>query len=238
MTVEEGGPARGRPPGPSLSGEAVAILERNALAALRGPNSRGAVPRGAFENVDVSTVDRAVKRSFRGEAGRTPFDLASHQVCGTSDATRSTMEAVFAAVAQSFRETDAMEETLRVFLRANFVEACHEEGLLATGIVTAAACAHLERADADGDADDSDQSKIAHEILEMRRNHTAELIDGFVAGLSIAMRRLRRRPKLNYSMREIVLAVMASVDGFLNLHLVQPDLFDAELVVETQWGIM
>ena len=120
MTVEEGGPARGRPPGPSLSGEAVAILERNALAALRGPNSRGAVPRGAFENVDVSTVDRAVKRSFRGEAGRTPFDLASHQVCGTSDATRSTMEAVFAAVAQSFRETDAMEETLRVFLRAEF----------------------------------------------------------------------------------------------------------------------
>jgi hypothetical protein len=234
MTDEERRPARGRPPGPSLSGEAVAILEHNALAALRGPNSRGAVPRGAFESVDVSTVDRAVKRAFRGEAGRTPFDLASFQVCGTSDATRSTMEAVFAAVAQSFRETDAMEKTLRVFLRANFVEACREEGLLATSIVTAAACAHLARAD----GQDSDQSKVAHEILEMRRNHTAELIDGFVAGLSIAMRRLRRRPKLNYSMREIVLAVMASVDGFLNLHLVQPDLFDAELVVETQWGIM
>jgi hypothetical protein len=234
MTEEERRPARGRPPGPSLAGEAVVILERNALAALRGPNSRGAVPRGAFENVDVSTVDRAVKRAFRGEVGRTPFDLASSQVCGTSDATHSTMEAVFAAVAQSFRETDAMEKTLRVFLRANFVEACHEEGLLASSIVTAAACAHLVRAE----GHDSDQSKVAHEILEMRRNHTAELIDGFVAGLTIAMRRLRRRPKLNHSMRGIVLAIMASVDGFLNFHLVQPDLVDPELVVETQWGIM
>src|ERR1700727_3076494 len=97
MTVEEGGPARGRPPGPSLDGEAVAILERNALAALRGPNSRGAVPRGAFESVDVSIVDRAVKRAFGGEAGRTPFDLASRRVCGSTDATRSTMEAVFVA---------------------------------------------------------------------------------------------------------------------------------------------
>ena len=67
------------------------------------------MPRGAFADVDVSTVDRAVKRAFGGESGRTPFDLASFQVCGTPDATRQTMEAVFAAVAQSFREAEAME---------------------------------------------------------------------------------------------------------------------------------
>jgi hypothetical protein len=234
MTDQEQRPLRGRPPGPSLDGEAVAILERNALTALRGPNSRGAVPRGAFENIDVSTVDRAVKRAFGGEVGRTPFDLASFRVCGTTDATRSTMEAVFAVVAQSFRATDEMEKTLRVFLRANFVEACREEGLLATSIVTAAACAHL----AQDDGQDHEQSDVACEIIRMRQENTAELIDGFVAGLSIAMRRLRRRPKLARSMREIVLAMMASVDGFIHLHHVQPDLFDTELVVETQWGIM
>jgi hypothetical protein len=127
MTPEARRSSRGRPPGPSLTSEAVEILERNALAALRVPNSRSAVPRGAFVDVDVSTVDRGVKRAFRGEAGRTPFDLASFQVCGTSDATRQTMESVFTAVAQSFREAEAMEQTLRVFLHANFVEACHEE---------------------------------------------------------------------------------------------------------------
>jgi hypothetical protein len=184
--------------------------------------------------VDVSTVDRAVKRAFGGETGRTPFDLASYRVCGTPDATRETMQAVFAAVTQSFRETDVMEETLRVFLRANFVEACREEGLLATSIVTAAACAHLRHAE----TGDEDQSGIAHEILQMRRENTAEMIDGFVAGLSIAMRRLRRRPKLRHCMREIVLAIMASTDGFIHLHHLQPDLVDVELVVETQWGIM
>ncbi len=235
MTPDDRRPARGRPPGPSLANEAVEILERNALAALRGPNSRGAVPRGAFAGVDVSTVDRAVKRAFDGEAGRTPFDLASFHVCGAPDATRETMQAVFALVAQSFREAEAMEQTLRVFLRANFVEACREEGLLATSIVTTAACAHLQQA---REEDDADQATIAREIIAMRRANTAELVDGFVAGLSIAMRRLRRRPKHQHSMREIVLAIMASTEGFIHHWHVQPDLFDTELVVETQWGIM
>ena len=226
---------RGRPPGPSLAAEAVGILERNAFAALRGPNSRGAVPRGAFANVDVSTVDRSVKRAFGGASGRTPFDLASHQVCGTPDATRETMEAVFAAVAQSFRETDAMEETLRVFLRANFIEACREEGLHAASIVTSAACAHLTHEDQEID---TEQSKVAREIVEMRQLQTKELVEGFVAGLSIAMRRLKRRPKPTVTMEKIVLAIMASTDGFIHLHLLQPDLSDADLVVEAQWGIM
>jgi hypothetical protein len=230
-----GAPRRGRPPGPSLAVEAVDILERNAFAALRGPNSRGAVPRGAFASVDVSTVDRSVKRAFAGAPGRTPFDLASHQVCGTPDATRETMEAVFAAVAQSFRETDAMEETLRVFLRANFIEACREEGLLAASIVTSAACAHLSHEDHEID---TEQSKVAREIVEMRRLQTKELVEGFVAGLSIAMRRLKRRPKPTVTMEKIVLAIMASTDGFIHLHFLQPNLSDADLVVETQWGIM
>lgn len=226
---------RGRPPGPSLAEEAVDILERNAFAALRGPHRRGAVHRGAFADVDVSTVDRSVKRAFGGATGRTPFDLASHQVCGTTDATRETMEAVFSAVAQSFRETDSMEKTLRVFLRANFVEACREEGLLAASIVTSAACARLNHEDHEAD---SEQSKVAREIVEMRQRQTKELVEGFVAGLSIAMRRLKRRPKPTVTMEKIVLAIMASTDGFINFHLLQPDLSDADLVVETQWGIM
>lgn len=227
-------PTRGRPPGPSLSKEAVSILERNALTALRGPNSRGAVPRGAFENIDVSTVDRAVKRAFKGESGRTPFDLASHQVCGSSESTSSTMEAVFAIVSESFRATDAMEDTLRIFLRTNFDEALREDGLFATTIVTAAACAHLQSLG----GDDSGESEAAREIIEMRQRHTAELIAGFAAGLTIALRRLRRRPKFRHSMKDIVVSLMASTDGFIQLHHLQPRLIDPELVVETQWGII
>src|ERR1700676_3114564 len=92
-------PTRGRPPGPSLSSEAVAILERNAFSALRGPNSRGAVPRSAFDGIDVSTVDRSVKRAFGGEEGRTPFDLASQQICNIEGATRASMQSVFKEVA-------------------------------------------------------------------------------------------------------------------------------------------
>ena len=100
--------------------------------------------------------------------------------------------------------------------------------------MSAAACAHLRQ---EGE-EDADQTAIAREIIEMRRANTAELLDGFVAGLSIAMRRLRRRPKHSLTMRDIVLAIMASTDGFIHLYHVQNDLFSAELVVETQWGIM
>jgi hypothetical protein len=123
MTTADSPATRGRPPGPSLASEAVAILEQNAFAAMRGPNSRGAVPRSAFRNIDVSTVDRSVKRAFPGEQGRTPFDLAAHYVCSVDTGTMTTLQAVFEAVQQSFRDADEIGVTLRVFLRANFEEA-------------------------------------------------------------------------------------------------------------------
>jgi hypothetical protein len=234
MTGQNAPPSRGRPPGPSLLKEAVAILERNAFAALRGPNSRGAVPRGAFEGIDVSTVDRSVKRTFGGESGRTPFDLAALHLCNVDGPTSGTLQTVFESVEQSFRETDEMELTLRVFLRANFIEACNEEGVLAVGIITGAACAHLES----GRVEESDQTVAAREIIEMRRQLYAELTDGYSAGLTIALRRLRRRPKPTVSIPDIVLAVLATGDGFVLLHKLQPLLFDHELVVETQWNVI
>jgi hypothetical protein len=234
MPAQSAPPSRGRPPGPSLLREAVAILERNAFSALRGPNSRGAVPRGAFEGIDVSTVDRSVKRTFGGASGRTPFDLAALHLCNVDGPTSGTLQAVFEAVEKSFRETDEMEITLRVFLRANFIEACNEEGVLAIGIITAAACAHLER----GPEQESDQTVAAREIIEMRRQLYGELINGYAAGLAIALRRLRRRPKATVSIPDIVVAVLATSDGFVLLHKLQPLLLDPELVVETQWNVI
>jgi hypothetical protein len=221
---------------PSLSSEAVAILERNAFSALRGPNSRGAVPRSAFNGIDVSTVDRSVKRSFNGENGRTPFDLASQRLTNFDGGTGSTMQAVFEVVEQSFRDTESMEETLRVFLRANFEVACNEEGLLAGFIVQAAACAHIESGNMD--AQEQTQTRAAKEVILKRQELYIEMNSGFVAGLSIALRRLRRRPKAQRSLSEMVLAVGATSDGFLLLHKLQPDLFDSLLVVETQWNII
>ena len=61
MSTEDGARARGRPPVPSLSSEAVAILERNAFSALRGPNSRGAVP-GALSTASTSRPSTARSR--------------------------------------------------------------------------------------------------------------------------------------------------------------------------------
>jgi hypothetical protein len=234
MTMTEPAPARGRPPTPSLSSEAVAILERNAFSALRGPNSRGAVPRSAFAGIDVSTVDRSLKREFAGQSGRTPFDLASRRVSTVEGGTTATLQSVFEFVAKSFRDTDSIDETLRVFLRANFEEACKEEGLLASFLVQAAACAHLQS----GNEEAPDQSRAAREIIALRRELYAELNVAFAAGLAIALRRLRRRPKASHSLSEIVLAVGATSDGFLFQHKLQPELFGVELVVDTQWNVI
>jgi hypothetical protein len=225
---------RGRPPTPSLSTEAVAILERNAFSALRGPNSRGAVPRSAFGGVDVSTVDRSLRREFGGQRGRTPFDLASRRVCTFEGGTSATLESVFEFVEQSFRDTDSIDQTLRVFLRANFEEACTEEGLLASFIVQAAACAHVES----GGEEESEQTHAAREVIALRQQLYAEMNVAFAAGLAIALRRMRRRPRASHSLSEIVLAVGAASDGFLFLHKLQPDRFGADLVVDTQWNVI
>jgi hypothetical protein len=212
-------------------------LERNAFAAMRGPNSRGAVPRSAFRHIDVSTVDRSVKRAFPGQHGRTPFDLAAHHVCNIDTGTLTTLQAVFEAVQQSFRDADEIGTTLRVFLRANFEEACKEEGLLATMIVQTAACAYLEsQPTGSPQAEDAGQSRAASEVIAMRRHLTAQMIDSYSAGLTTALRRLRRRPRAGCSMDKIVLAVMASIDGFLLFHKLQPDLVQADLVVDAQWS--
>ena len=234
MTTEGSSRALGRPPGPSLAKEAVTILERNAFSALRGPNSRGAVPRGSFVGVDPTTVDRSVKRAFDNAKGRTPFDLASRRVCSFDADTLTTLQLVFEEVERSFRETDKMEETLRVFLRANFTQACSEEGVLAAMIVQAAACAQVEHQlhTPPGEFD------AAREVIELRKQLYSEMTDGFVAGLAIALRRLRRRPKSIYQLRDIVVAVTATNDGFVLLHKLQPELFEVELVVDTQWSII
>ena len=237
MNTQETPATRGRPPGPSLAGEAVDILERNAFAAMRGPNSRGAVPRSAFGSVDVSTVDRSVRRAFPEEKGRTPFDLAAHHLCSMDAGTATTLQAVFEAVQQSFRDADEIGETLRVFLRADFEEACREEGLLATLIVQTAACAYIESRPP-GAAGDSDQLRAAHEVIAMRQQLIAQMTESYTAGLATALRRLRRRPKSGFTIQRIVLAVTASIDGFLVLYKLQRDLVDAELVVESLWSII
>jgi len=234
MATDSAANPRGRPPGPSLSGEAARILERNAFPALRGPNSRGAVPRSAFSDIDVSTVDRSVKRAFDGEKGRTPFDLATHHVLSMDAGTRATLQAVFEAVQASFRDADEIDVTLRVFLRANFEEACKEEGLLATLIVQTAACAYVESQP----TEDSEQSRAAREVIAMRRHMGVQMNDGYTAGLTTALRRLHRRPKADCSMSDIVLAVVASSDGFVLLHKLQPGQIPADLVVATQWSII
>ncbi len=234
MTTESASNPRGRPPGPSLAREAARILEQNAFPALRGPTSRGAVPRSAFSDIDVSTVDRSVRRAFYGEKGRTPFDLATHHIFSMDAGTRSTLQVVFEAVQASFRDADEIGATLRVFLRANFEEACREEGLLSTLIVQAAAGAYLES----HPGEDSEQSTAAHEVIAMRRQMGERMNDGYTAGLTTALRRLRRRPMADRTIPDIVLAVMASSDGFVLLHKLQPDQILADLVVATQWSII
>ena len=232
MSVDQ--PTRGRPPGPSLATEAVHVFRRNAFAALRGPNSRGAVPRSAFSNVDVSTVDRSVKREFGGEGDRTPFDLASHHLSRTDGFFESTMQQVFEAVEESFRQTDEMETTLRVFLKANFLNGCADEGYLAALVIQLAACTHLES----GNSELPKQTKAAEEVVEMRRQMVAAETGGFIAGLAIALRRLRRRPRATYSLGDIVLAVTVASEGATILAKLQEDMMGVDLVVDTLFSII
>jgi hypothetical protein len=235
MTAPGGPGARGRPPGPSLAKDAASILNRNAFSALRGPNSRGAVPRSSFVDIDTSTVDRSVKRELGSTPGKTPFDLASRHLCSTeTDEIRSTLLAIFAAVDQSFRETDDVRSTLRVFLEMNFVGVCQQEDFLGAILVQTAACAHIEN---QSGSSAPEQTAAAREVIEGRRQLYELFTNEFGAGLAVALRRLRRRPRSNFSVHDIVVAIHSALDGLVLRHHLDPDLFDAELAVEAQWSI-
>jgi len=60
----------------------------------------------------------------------------------------------------------------------------------------------------------------------------------FTAGLAIALRRLRRRPRARYTLRDIVLAVTVASEGSTILHKLQPDAMALDLVVDALWSII
>jgi hypothetical protein len=72
----------------------------------------------------------------------------------------------------------------------------------------------------------------------MRRQLIAEETEAFAAGLAIALRRLRRRPRARYTLHDIVLAATAASEGSTILYKLQPDLLDVDLVVDTLWSII
>jgi hypothetical protein len=227
---------RGRPSGPSLSRDAMLILSRNAFMALRGPNSRGAVPRGAFTNVDASTVDRSVEREFGTRKDKAPFDLAVRYLYDLdTSGLRDTMRLIYEPVNASLRETDNVVEAARAFLRANYISASTNEGILASFLVQIAACSHLEHRT--GSAETESSSKAASELIDIRQAFYDEMTNEFAAALTIALRRLRRRPKANYSVEDIVLAITAASDGFVILYKLHPNRVTPDLVAETEWAI-
>jgi hypothetical protein len=185
--------------------------------------------------IDTSTVDRSVKRELGSTSGKTPFDLAARHLCSTeTDEIRSTIHAIFEAVDQSFRETDDVRSTLRVFLKMNFVGVCEQEDFLGAFLVQTAACAHLAN---QSDSSAPEQTAAAGEVVEGRRQLYELMTNEFGAGLAVALRRLRRRPRSNYSVHDIVIAIHSALDGLVLRHRLDPDLFDAELAVEAQWSI-
>ena len=227
MSVDQ--PTRGRPPGPSLATEAVHVFRRNAFAALRGPNSRGAVPRSAFDQRRCLHRRPLGEEGVPGRHGQDPLrpGLPPSEPDGRLLPFRPPQ--VFEAVEESFRQTDDMEATLRVFLMANYLNGCTDEGYLAALVIQLAACAHLES----GNNELPKQTAAAEEVVERRRQMVAAETDGYIAGLAIALRRLRRRPRAALHFRDIVLAVTVASEGATILYKLQPDAMTADLVVDT-----
>jgi hypothetical protein len=192
------------------------------------------VPRSSFVGIDTSTVDRSVKREL-GTTGKTPFDLAARHLCSTeTDDLRSSFLAIFEAVDQSFRETDDVRSTLRVFLKMNFVAVCQQDDFLGAFLVQTAACAHRDN---QSESSVPEQTAAAREVIEGRVQLYELMTNEFGAGLAVALRRLRRRPRSNYSVRDIVIAIHSANDGLVLRHRLDPELFDPELAVEAQWSI-
>jgi hypothetical protein len=81
--------------------------------------------------------------------------------------------------------------------------------------VTSVACAHLNHEDHETARSTPRSPEKSWRCDNGRRMNWWKK---FAAGLSIAMRRLKWRPKAIVTLEKIVLAIMASTDGFIHLH--------------------
>lgn len=236
--------AEKHPPGtrqPDLGPLATRILARNALSALRGPKSRGAVPTLTLaKNLDqpLTTTSRWVRRSA-GSTDAVPFDLAvSEAFSSDRNGLRERWEIALAIFVEARgavgidSDEHLAEQAVKPMLMGAFsgslAQTDRDFMLVAFLLYAAALCC-------DRSAEVDETTRAAEVILELRAKSYDQSTALYVSGLKFLLSVARRRPKDCYCVEDIVTFLHSAFDGYVIRHLHDPDRYPLAMLVNAMW---
>lgn len=232
-----------RDDGADLAASATDLLARNALEALRGPMSRGAVPTAALaEKVDRprTTVSREIRRAT-GRPAATAFDLVvSRAFDPDTKGHRPRWEAVLSSYiasqgppglsSDSTFSTRGMKKMLGDAFTSTAGGRSRTHVLVGYLLHVAALLA--------GPSDDSPESQqTASTILELRTESYARSTTLYASALQFMLSATRRRPKGDRTIEDIVVMLHSLYDGYYLRHTLDREGYPLELVVEALWDL-
>jgi hypothetical protein len=220
------------------------LLAHNALGALRGPMSRGAVPAKSLAEQlgrPRNTVTRFVSRCL-GHDDATPFDLAAQH---TLDPEKNGHQHLWGLALDAYRDgfltatpegdnADLVRQVVSQMLESSFSyqAASDFRFTLINGYLLHTAALACDRAPLEPGI------AVARErIVGMRKQSFEQSAAIYENALRLVLRGSQRRAKRGYSDRDIVVALHSTYDGYILRHLLDPEAYPIRLVVDVLWDL-
>ncbi len=243
-----------------LSTPATELLAANALDALRGPMSRGAVPTASLADLvgrPRSSVARLIDRET-GQHGATGFDLVVRTCFDTDrNGTRPRWEEALAAYVSSQGppglepDREFTEPVLKRMMAEGFSSSGEGDSrtqVLVGYLLHCAALLHQSGGPGDcgeggsgaggGACHSGDESdRAAAKILELRSESYSHSTAVYTSALRFVLSAGRRRPKGDHSVEEIVVMLHSLFDGYYIRHALDPARYPLESLVDAIWGL-
>ena len=228
-----------------LSTPATELLAANALDALRGPMSRGAVPTAALADLvdrPRSTVSRMIERDI-GQCGATAFDLVV-RTCFDPDRNglhprwESALAAYVSSEGPPGLAGDAIftEPVLKKMLAEGFASSSGADSRTPVLVGYLLHCAALLHGSGCPRREGS-ANGVAATILELRSESYAQSTAVYASAMRFLLSASRRRPKGDVSVEDMVVMLHSLFDGYYIRYALDPDRFTLEKLVDVMWDL-
>jgi hypothetical protein len=229
--------------GADLAASATELLARNALEALRGPMSRGAVPTAALAehlHRPRTTVSREISRET-GRTGSTAFDLVvTHAFDADANGQRPRWEAVLSSYIASqgppglSPDATFSAHAVKKMLGDAFISTASGKSrthVLVGYLLHSAALLTGARHDSPGSLPN------AKAILDLRSDSYTRSTALYASALQFMLSATRRRPKGDRTVEDIAVMLHSLYDGYYLRHALDAERYPLAPVVETLWDL-
>ena len=227
--------------------EAMRLFAENALSALRGPLSRGAVPGKVLaQRLGISRTALARRITVALGQPATPFDLvvtaifqaAKEHRRARRDAILAEMIATISPQDPSTERDDTFLPVIEAFFSQLYAHRTDRRDVaLAFLIEVAAATAAASGGGAQaGTEATADGMGAAARVAELAAGNIAAQSAVEFAGIRLLLRMAGLRPKPGVTVADIVLAMQCTFDGYVLRHLLDAETWPMERLAAMLWS--